>query len=605
MRLSLWQFRLPSTLCGACSTVVGPVPGFADPVLFLSVLAAFFYWAAFPPWRVSLVAWLVPVVWACLVRRLVQSMHRGRASAPLRSPPQSLTAALAKVWCTGYLFWLVSLDWLCYSAWWMIAYWQLIAAMMACFWVAFVWSSARITVDLNCPQPMAMAMAWTATEWFRRGFLLGGFPFGALEHSQYRWTTVIQVADIAGEYGLGFLMMAVGGCAAEVFLPDAVSHPISEQKAAARPRRYAHALAFLGMTVGLAVYGKYRLSSAHIIDADISTMRTIAVLQSATEMSGILQPPDVERAFDECLTLSVENGSRADLVVWPEATCKWTWTNLKHDYVPAEWRDRTPEQTAGAIADLRDHLATPFVELSRRSHTALLLNLPIRDLSRKDGGARPVPTNSVLFVDSATGIGARYNKRKLVPILEVDPIRPYLGRDVLFASKFQCADVDAAFVIPQRGLSIGGVDISAAATASEHQFIATVNICFDSFFPDVVRTQLESLRRRGLKPDVVINVSNDADSDCERPIEMHLASHVFRAVENRIPYVVASNCGSSAWIDESGTIIRQGRAGTSGCVFAVIKHSHQWGTYRYVGELLPQCCVVFVLIIGFTRRIVA
>ena len=46
--------------------------------------------------------------------------------------------------------------------------------------------------------------------------LLSGMTMGCLEHSQYRWTTLIQISDLTGCYGVTFLVMFVAACLARM-----------------------------------------------------------------------------------------------------------------------------------------------------------------------------------------------------------------------------------------------------------------------------------------------------------------------------------------------------------------------------------------------------
>ena len=53
--------------------------------------------------------------------------------------------------------------------------------------------------------------------------LLSGMTMGCLEHSQYRWTTLIQISDLTGCYGVTFLMMFVAACLARMVPADATN----------------------------------------------------------------------------------------------------------------------------------------------------------------------------------------------------------------------------------------------------------------------------------------------------------------------------------------------------------------------------------------------
>ena len=58
------------------------------------------------------------------------------------------------------------------------------------------------------PLLAAAPISWVACEQLR-GALFGGFTFAMLGHSQWRWTALLQIADIAGAIGLSGIVMLV------------------------------------------------------------------------------------------------------------------------------------------------------------------------------------------------------------------------------------------------------------------------------------------------------------------------------------------------------------------------------------------------------------
>jgi apolipoprotein N-acyltransferase len=57
--------------------------------------------------------------------------------------------------------------------------------------------------------------------------------------------------------------------------------------------------------------------------------------------------------------------------------------------------------------------------------------------------------------------------------------------------------------------------------------------------------------------DALLNISNDGWFWGSSALDLHLASNVFRAVENRTPHLVVCNTGISAQIDASGRIVQE------------------------------------------------
>ncbi len=83
------------------------------------------------------------------------------------------------------------------------------------------------------------------------------------------------------------------------------------------------------------------------------------------------------------------------------------------------------------------------------------------------------------------------------------------------------------------------------------------SICYETVIPHVIRRQVATLDASGERPDVLVNLTNDAWYWGSSELDMHLACDVFRAVETRTPLVIAANGGISAWIDRHGQIRAQ------------------------------------------------
>jgi apolipoprotein N-acyltransferase len=62
--------------------------------------------------------------------------------------------------------------------------------------------------EKGIPLLVSFPFLWIGLEYIR-SFFLTGFPWASLGYSQYRILTLIQLADIAGVYGLSFLIALV------------------------------------------------------------------------------------------------------------------------------------------------------------------------------------------------------------------------------------------------------------------------------------------------------------------------------------------------------------------------------------------------------------
>ena len=82
-------------------------------------------------------------------------------------------------------------------------------------------------------------------------------------------------------------------------------------------------------------------------------------------------------------------------------------------------------------------------------------------------------------------------------------------------------------------------------------------ICYEDIFPSFARRLVKR------DPNILINITNDAwFGRTSEPYE-HLALAVYRSVETRLDLVRAVNTGVSAFIDATGTRLRQVAVGRS------------------------------------------
>jgi apolipoprotein N-acyltransferase len=203
-----------------------------------------------------------------------------------------------------------------------------------------------------------------------RGWVLGGFTFGGLGHTQWRWTTLIQLADCLGAVGVGGVVMAVAAGVASV--AAAVVPREQRVDSGFRDRRLA-ALApgLVAAAVLLAAlgYGSWRLRGEPRPDGPALD---VLLVQGSIDTELKHDPAaagDVARHYDE-LTMSAlgsrtaaatgfssgvaageSRTSRPDLIVWPETMWRWGLLEIDPDEV-------LPERVVDETLAARDAAAT-------------------------------------------------------------------------------------------------------------------------------------------------------------------------------------------------------------------------------------------------------
>jgi apolipoprotein N-acyltransferase len=124
------------------------------------------------------------------------------------------------------------------------------------------------------------------------------------------------------------------------------------------------------------------------------------------------------------------------------------------------------------------------------------------------------------------------------------------------------------------------------------------NICYETTLPHVIRDQLATLRREGVEPQVLVNLTNDGWFWGSAELEQHLACGIYRAVENRRPLVIAANTGISAWIDGNGRILERGLKHASGIIHAEVQLDGRESWYSQHGDWFAGLCLAVTIILA-------
>ncbi|MBQ1278530.1 MAG: hypothetical protein IIY07_07790, partial [Thermoguttaceae bacterium] len=113
-------------------------------------------------------------------------------------------------------------------------------------------------------------------------------------------------------------------------------------------------------------------------------------------------------------------------------------------------------------------------------------------------------------------------------------------------------------------------DRGSGQIAQAEPLLFAPHICFESSIPHYVKEQVRELTAEGAEPDVLVCLSNDGWFRNGSQTDGHLATQVFRAVENRKPVVAATHGGFSAHIDQAGRVRSRGARGATEVVAAEV-----------------------------------
>lgn len=423
-----------------------------------------------------------------------------------------------------------------------------LAAYLALYQGAFAVVAARTELR-DASGAVLLAATWTGLEMLQ-GILFSGFPWALLGYAGGGWAPLLQVADVAGVWGLGFLVVLVN-----VALAALVLHGRSGLRPAA----------LAGLAVALAVgYGSFRLATAppaptgRLLDAAGTASALpegpggsldVGVVQGNVSQDRKWDPASRAALVDRHLELSrraMEAG--ADLVVWPESS----WP----DPLGVE-RDIDARRRIGELA--ADHGAGVLVG-----------SVHVDD----DG---EVANAAVLFGPDG-GLAGRYDKVHLVPFGEYLPLRDWLPDSL--GPLVQAVGALRPGEAEQRLL---GEDVEGLPRLG-------LAICYEIVFPGLVRRGTE----RGA--ELLVTITNDAWYGTTSGPYQHYSMARFRAVENRRWLVRAANTGISGIIDPWGREASRSRLDTRAVLVAGVRPGSARAPYLTIGDSLGRVCAVIAVV---------
>ncbi|MEK6322845.1 MAG: apolipoprotein N-acyltransferase [Acidobacteriota bacterium] len=352
---------------------------------------------------------------------------------------------------------------------------------------------------------LAAPVIWPASEWLRlQATDMGWNPLG---YSQAFQPPVIQVARLGGVYLVSAILVAASTALvyALVFLER---------------RRGIVVLTAAGViAIASVLYGE---SLRPAIDESGSV--SVVVVQPNIPVDGAWDDPKFmtqmllrhislsEQAVQANTKDAASNGAPSslaekttsiDLIIWPESAM-----NFEYD------RD----------SELRRRLA----EFTARNRVYLLMNT--WGFSGNPGTNEPQYNSAVLISPSGEKI-AQYDKNALVPFGEYIPARSWIP--FMRHVKALVGDITPG----------NSVTLSEAAGAK----LGTL-ICFETTRPDLAR------RMRSDGVSALVQLSNEAWFGPTSAPKQMLTTAIFRAVENNVDLIRATNSGVSARVDRYGNV---------------------------------------------------
>ncbi|MHB8903001.1 MAG: apolipoprotein N-acyltransferase, partial [Thermoguttaceae bacterium] len=515
-----------------------------------SVAGALLLWLALPPVGAWPLVFVAPLPWIFLVRG-----ERLPGKRPYRA-----------IWLAGLVFWLAELYWMTMPHPTTSLGWAALSAYLACLLPLFVGLSRVAVHRLGISVVVAAPVVWTGLE-LVRGYFLGGFTMASLGHVIYRWTAMIQTADLGGAYAVSFVVMFLAACLARL---------VRLRKD--EPRRWWPAAAGLVALMAALGYGHFRIAQ----DGGKPAAR-IALIQGSTAITLDMGSDKKKEMFDEHvqLTLDTVAADRSlDLILWPESTFYYDILSCDKDAAVPEWWTGTADEFRSYLARCADETRQYVGKAAQSVGVPLLVGLTRRHF-RPDGEA---VYNTAILATRSSPASQAFDKVQMYDKIHL----------VMFGEYFPFADT-LKFLYrftPVNTLNIGLQAGTRPVAFELNGLCLAPNICFESVIPQVIRRQVNELAADGREPDILVNLTNDGWFFGSNELDLHMICGVFRAVECRKPFLIAANTGLSAWIDGNGRIRKQGPRLAKAVILADVARDGRRSLYLWWGDLPAAVCLL-------------
>ena len=404
----------------------------------------------------------------------------------------------------------------------------LLVAYLGLFFATFAFLHRLLQEHFGFHAIIFVPFLWVSLEHLR-SFLLTGFPWANVGHSQYLNLPFIQIADVAGVYGLSFVILWVN---VTLYL---VLHQWTK-----KIFPYREIAISLVIVSGLLLYGSIQMRAVDRQAEQLPGLR-VGLVQGNIDQS-VKWDESFQRetlSIYERLSRKVSE-HKPELIIWPETATPFFFQDAK-EYQPL------------------------ILEIPEETHAFLLFGSPSYRFER--GKANHY--NSAYLVSTSGEITGKYDKIHLVPFGEYIPLSNLL------------------FFIGSLGEGIGNFKPGREFfnfSLPQGQF--GVLICFEIIFPDLCRRFV----KRGA--NFLVTITNDAWFGKTSAPYQHLSLATFRAVENRVFIARAANTGISAFIDPKGKIIKQGGLFTEEAMDGTIRLMNRRTFYTLYGDIFAWICSI-------------
>jgi apolipoprotein N-acyltransferase len=506
-------------------------------------------------------------------------------------------------WLSASLMWLMLLQGIRLAFWPLTAGWIALSLYLAVYFPISLAIARSLCHRYGLPLSLSCAIGWTSCE-LLRSYIITGFAPCALVHSQTPWPIVLQIASHFGGYGVGFMMMLTSAWIVEAVQrakqprPERAHWLLTSLRSLIRTSILFWAILSYGMWLAHQNYltqiqpikplGRFLLIQDHMPTMFDATRESI-------EQGWLSYESTTRKAVESIRQQTQGDGkpdsAQLDLIVWPESVYSGLAPTMIWDQ-----GDAVPE----ALQMDRDQLEITFENLDRANEFKL------RSLRTTLGSPLPNLLVGTDVIDIRNGVMDRYNSALWIGSSQ--PSRDSVDLDYYAKSHLVMFGeyIPILSWFPSIMQRIGLATLSSGKEPKAWQLASgrrvMTNVCFEDTVPHLIRWQVNRLTQTGNSPDVMINISNDGWFRGSSILDHHFNSAIVAAVENRIPVLVASNTGITAWIDGDGKVVERLAKMDPGWILAQPVPDGRVGYWSYWGDW-PAKLVTFIGLLPGIRAV--
>ncbi len=358
------------------------------------------------------------------------------------------------------------------------------------------------------------------------------FPW-RLGYSQIALLPVVQIADLTGAYGVSFLLA----------LANATVYQLIRMRQRAEALRWPTAALTVTLLSVSVVYGFWRLAGVRA-EVEAAPVVRVALLQPNVGFTEKYDERFANQQHERLLSLTRSAvDQRADFIIWPESS----YRNLI----------RVEQERISVIV-----AAPPTTYLYIGANTY------------SDQQGRTEDFNSALLLSPNGEILGRYDKHVLFPFGEYVPfgeVFPFLKGIAAGIGDLTHGYGPIVQEIPG-GLMVGPL------------------ICYEDVLPSLSRNAVRAGAR------MLVNITNDVWFGDTIAPHQHYTLSRFRAIENRVPLVRATNTGLTSVTFPTGELVSAADTFVETVLIQDIPVLDSRTLYTTYGDIFAMLCVILAVV---------